>query len=94
MPSFLAARVLGLSCSNFAKKDKRLLAVYNIIKEKISFKASIFGPWMLFCILIKLYCIIQLDIIKFKTKNNSNTFSLKWGSNEGSKTCYIDNIAN
>ena len=49
---------------------------------------------MLFCILIKLYCIIQVDIIKFKTKNNSNTFSLKWGINIGSKTYYIDNIAN
>ena len=48
---------------------------------------------MLFCILIKLCCIIQVDIIKFKTKNNSNTFSLKWGIIIGSKTYYID-IAN
>ena len=60
-------------------------------KEKNSIKASIFGPWMLFCILIKLCYIIQLNIIKLKTKNNSNTFSLKWGINIGSKTYYIDN---
>ena len=62
-----------------------------LLKKKNSIKASIFGPWMLFCILIKLYYIIQLNIIKLKTKNNSNTFSLKWGINKGSKTYYIDN---
>ena len=75
-------------------KKKCYFYFYDIIKENISFKASIFGPWMLLCILIKLDCIIQVDIIKFKTKNKSNTFSLKWGINIGSKTYYIDKIAN
>ena len=76
-------------------KKKCYFYFYNIIKEKNSIKASIFGPWMLFCILIKLYYIIQLNSIKLKTKNNSNTFSLKWGINKGSKTYYIDiNMAN
>lgn len=75
-------------------KKKCYFYFYDTIKENISFKASIFSPWMLLCILIKLYCIIQVDIIKFKTKNKSNTFSLKWGINIASKTDYIDKIAN